>query len=110
MPLALMQFLGITNRNMPTQGTNAIKTIARALLDGLTVDTTGGADYFYSPRSMPKEGDNTNNHDVRGWLELIQDSANNPNNKKNYRPGWSTTYTRVTITGIREWYMKVYSN
>ncbi|MCK4364435.1 MAG: cell wall hydrolase [Thermoplasmatales archaeon] len=54
---------GFAYNQQPTQ---QIKELANEILKGLHPDPTDGAVFFFSPRSMPKEGENTTGYDVGG--------------------------------------------
>jgi hypothetical protein len=83
----------------PTQGA---RDLATRILSGQVADNTGGATHFYSPQSMPEEGEDTAGHDVGGGLETIGDHS------CTYRPGFSTRLLRVDVPGTRDWFIKVY--
>ena len=83
--------------------TQAIINLAASLLNGTISDLSQGATHFYSPISMPMEGESTTNYDVGGGLEQTPGLPN-----RNYCPGWSKTLTRVYVTGVREIYFKFY--
>jgi RHS repeat-associated protein len=74
----------------------AMTDLAARLLSGEVVDTTGGATHFYSPRSMPQEGQRTLGYDTGGGLELTP-----PLKVRNYRPGWANTMEEVSVEGVR---------
>lgn len=57
--------------------------IARAVLAGTIADPTGGATHFYSPISMPAEGQDTTGYDVWG-LEQVNGLGH-----RNYAPRWA---------------------
>ncbi len=52
---------------------------------------------------MPMEGDNTGGYDVSGGLEEVGDLP-----RRNYRPGFATTYEYANISGVRPEYYKFY--
>ena len=83
--------------------TEAMKKKAEALLTCKIEDLTDGSTHFYSPRSMPKEGEPTRGYDVAGGLEKTPGVA-----KRNWSPGWSKTMTYVEIDGARQAYYKFY--
>lgn len=78
---------------------------AYRLLSGQLGDNTQGATHFYSPRSMPKEGQDTAGDDVQGGLEQIPGHT-----VQNYRPGWAKTYPQTQADGVRDWYFKLYTD
>jgi len=73
--------------------------LARDLLAGRTPDRTGGATHYYSPRSMPLEGESTEGFDVGGGLELVE-----PLGARTYRPGWAATFPACPVHGVRRSY------
>ncbi len=80
---------------------------AWAALSNNLQDSTGGATHFYSPRSMPREGQPTKNTDTGGGLEQ------SPNLRtKNWSPGFANgpkKYPRRDVDGVREEYFKFYA-
>ena len=78
--------------------------MASRLLSGQLGDNTGGATHFYSPRSMPMDGQETAGKDVGGGLEQIAGHAS-----QNYRPGWAKTYPQKQVDGVRDWFFKLYT-
>ncbi len=84
--------------------TPALEDLARQLLRGEIPDPTGGADHFYSPRSMPKAGESTVGFDTAGGLEGPVAGLDQPN----YRPGWAAAFDYAQIPGVREAYYKFY--
>lgn len=80
-----------------------ITTLATNLLNGSIGDNSNGATHYYSPRSMPKEGDATSGYDVGGGLEQTQGV-----NGRNYKPSWSLTYTPKAVSGARPAYFKFF--
>jgi hypothetical protein len=79
--------------------------LARQLLAGQRVDITDGATHFYSPRSMPREGQPTGNFDIGGGLELVP-----PLTVRTYAPGWARTMQLIDISGVRPAYFKFYKS
>ena len=79
------------------------RAIAADILTGAAEDLTDGATHFYSPRSMPFEGDETKGFDGRGGLEQIDGLKN-----KNYRPSWAATFDEIPIAGISPARFKFY--
>ncbi|MFH0919633.1 MAG: LysM peptidoglycan-binding domain-containing protein [Fibrobacterota bacterium] len=90
---------GMALNQEPTEN---VSHLALQILTGEVPDNTGGATHFYSPRSMPKEGEDTGPFDTKGGLEKIGDHP------RNYRPGWSLILRQVQVPGTREWYFKFY--
>jgi len=86
---------------------DAIIRLAADILRCAIADNTGGATHFYSPRSSKKEGDENDSdfvhQDTRGGLEQTPDVP-----RRNYRPGWSTTFERRAVDGVRESHYKFY--
>ena len=80
-----------------------ITTLATNLVNGPLADNSNGSTHYYSPRSMPMEGDDTTGFDVGGGLEQTPGLA-----QRNYRPGWSTTYTEEAVADARPAYFKFY--
>jgi hypothetical protein len=83
--------------------TSEIKGLSRRIFMKEINDISEGATHFYSPRSMPKEGESTTGHDVGGGLEQTPGL-----DKKNYRPSWSLTFERILNDDVREVYYKFY--
>ena len=76
--------------------------LARDICEGRIPDPTGGANHFYSPYSMPKEGEGhkckpRGNYDCAGGLEKVPGMST-----KTYKPGWATTNTFVSVPGTRD--------
>ena len=83
--------------------------IAADLLSEAATDISQGAKYFYSPQSMPKEGDSTSGWDVGTDLEQVRgvtDKKGQP--AKNYVPKWAKTKTRIYTPSIPEKDFKFY--
>jgi len=64
--------------------TPEIKELAQKLLEGRIPDATGGATHFFSPISMPKEGESTTGFDIGGGLQKVLGTAS-----KVYFPSWA---------------------
>jgi hypothetical protein len=73
-----------------------IVALAKQILDSIIQDPSDGCTHFYSPRSMPKEGESSEGFDVAGGLEQSGTLS-----KKNFRPSWANTLQEVTIPGVR---------
>ena len=71
--------------------------LAERVLRCEATDTSGGATHFYSPRSMPKEGEDTSNNDTSGGLERTPGL-----DRRNYRPGWALEFTRTYVPGAAQ--------
>ena len=102
--------IGFASQRNSNHATNQVPSasvlaLAESIVRGEVVDNSGGATHWYSPRSMPKEGDETKGFDVGGGLEQTTGLS-----KKNYRPKWASTMTHVAIDGVRDQYFKFYKN
>jgi len=78
-----------------------IVALAQQILDSIIQDPSDGCTHFYSPTSMPKEGESREGFDVAGGLE--QSGALS---KKNFRPSWANTLQEVSIPGVRPEYYR----
>jgi hypothetical protein len=85
------------------QPTAAMRALAQSLLTGSVADPTAGATHYYSPRSMPKQGESTAGYDVGGGLEQVAGL-----NQQSYRPGWVNTFQQATVQNARPSYYKFY--
>lgn len=105
--------------------TSQITELANDLLDRSIQDVTGGATYFFSPRGMPRQSEDTTGFDVGGGLQQVpldgQDiKVHFPSFAK---PRKGTTVTEITIrylvaepyylewrnlVGVRNWYFMFY--
>ncbi len=83
--------------------TAELRMLAEQVLRGDIPDTTHGATHFYSPRSMPMEGDALQGFDTGGGLEQTLGLTS-----KNYRPGWAAQYDIVVVAGTRASHYKFY--
>lgn len=84
--------------------------LAQKLLNGQISDFTEGATHFFSPYSMPKEGDNTANFDCDGGLVRYK----TPRTSRQVRvctPSWSRTlrYVNLQNRGIRPFFFEFYA-
>jgi hypothetical protein len=79
------------------------RTLAAKVLRGALPDPSGGATHFYSPRSMPMEGELLRGFDTGGGLEHTPGLP-----RQNYRPGWAAQYDGVDIVGVRATHYKFY--
>ena len=80
--------------------TQEVLDLATSLIANRGTDPTGGAIYFFSPRSMPKEGESTRNYDVGGGLHEVDGI-----DKKVYFPSFTlTTEYTGNIPGVRPAY------
>lgn len=81
-----------------------IKELARKLLAGTIEDTTGGATHFFSPISMPKEGEPTAGFDIGGGLHNVSGIDSGV-----YFPSWAETMTYVAdLQHVRQAYFMFY--
>jgi hypothetical protein len=85
--------------------TSPLIALARQLLGGLRTDITEGSTHFYSPRSMPKEGQSTGGFDVAGGLELVDGMT-----VRSFAPSWAKTMRYVQIAGVRPAFYKFYTS
>jgi hypothetical protein len=83
--------------------TEEMMELARQLLAGQRADITDGSTHFYSPQSMPKEGQVTAGFDVGGGLELVP-----PLRARTFAPSWTKTMKFVDIPGVRPSFFKFY--
>jgi len=96
--------------NQPSQyATNQEPTpevldLAKSLITDQGIDPTGGAIYFFSPRSMPTEGEDTSGYDVGGGLHDVTGI-----DRKVYFPSFALTNEYVgDIQGVRPAYYMFY--
>ena len=83
--------------------------LARSILDGTAIDISQGATHFYSPISMPKEGETPSHRiDVRGGLESVAGMTKNGRPVRTYRPEWAKRYSAIRIFGIQDKDFKFY--
>jgi len=84
--------------------TSEIRELANKLLKDQIPDLTGGATHFFSPISMPKEGESTEGFDVGGGLHEVPGIE-----KRVYFPSWTTTLTWVgDLDNVRRAYFMFY--
>jgi hypothetical protein len=84
--------------------------LAKLLLSGKIKDFTGGATHFYSPYSMPKQGEKTQGFDCGGGLvRYINPATNKP--QMICTPSWSKTlrYIDLTQEGVRPYYYEFFA-
>ncbi|WP_204368389.1 hypothetical protein, partial [Komagataeibacter europaeus] len=90
--------------------TTISRRIAESLLSGQARDISQGATLFYSPISMPKEGDTgLSGYDIQGGLETVdgvRDRSGRP--IKNYVPSWARPGQYVRIFSVPEREFKFY--
>lgn len=90
--------------------TTTSRNIADAILSNCSLDTSKGATLFYSPLTMPKEGDkNLHGFDIGGGLKSV-DGVRDRSGKpiKNYAPRWAKESKRVRVFTIPEREFKFY--
>lgn len=90
--------------------TTISRRIAESLLSGQARDISQGATLFYSPLSMPKEGDtNLHGFDIGSGLESV-DGVRDRSGKpiRNYVPGWAQDGRRVRVFNVPEKEFKFY--
>jgi len=81
-----------------------ISKFAKDLLEGKISDDTKGATYFFSPISMPKEGEATTGFDTGGGLYDIPGIS-----KKVYFPSWTKTMVYAgDLKNVRKAYFMFY--
>lgn len=87
--------------------TPEIIELATKLLKGQIADVNGGATHFFSPISMPKEGEPTIGFDVREGIHHLYQV---PGIDKNvYFPSWTTDYVWVgDLNNVRSTYFMFY--
>ena len=77
--------------------------MATSILSKQVSDPSGGCTDFYSPRSIPKEGDPTVGFDVGGGLELVP-----PLTGLTFTPSWAKMMTYVPIAEVRPDFFKFF--
>lgn len=87
--------------------TPEIIELATRLLKGQIADVSGGATHFFSPISMPKEGEPTTGFDVREGIHHLYQV---PGIDKNvYFPSWTTDHVWVgDLNNVRSAYFMFY--
>lgn len=69
-------------------------------------DTGGGAIKWFSPRSMPSEGESCARFDCRGGLITVADPAGI--NRRKFAPAFHRDMTYVAVTAARDWFVRFY--
>ena len=94
---------GTEEHSIPTQ-------VAQDILDRRVPDPTKGATHFYTPDSMPKEGDPTDHKDVGGGLESVPDVTRDNQPIKSYAPSWAADgrFAAVPVPSVPEHLFKFY--
>jgi len=84
--------------------------LARSLLAGDIADFTDGATHFFSPHSMPKQGESRKNFDCEGGLVRYTSLAT-AKPEEVCTPGWSKylRYVNLVTTGVRPYYFEFYA-
>jgi len=86
------------------QPTSEINEVAEKLLKGGIDDMTEGATHFFSPISMPKEGESTSGFDTGGGLHAVTGI-----DSKVYFPSWAETMNYVgSLKNVRPAYFMFY--
>lgn len=81
-----------------------IKELASKLLRGQITDPTKGATHFFSPISMPKEGESTKGFDIGGGLQEVPGIT-----KRIYFPSWTRELVWVgDLARVRTKYFMFY--
>ncbi len=84
--------------------TQELLGLAASLISNPGEDPTGGATYFFSPISMPKEGEATGGYDIGGGLHEVEGISS-----KVYFPSWALTMEYAgDISGVRPAYYMFY--
>ncbi len=84
---------------------NAIKIATDILSKPMSDDFTSGAIKWFSPKRMP--GKETTGYDCGGGIHVITDFESKKNASRCF-PAFSKSMTEVTISGVREWFLKIY--
>ncbi len=71
-------------------------------MTGSIADPTGGATHFYTPRIMPKKGEDTGGIDVGGGLESVAGVTGNGKPVQSYRPSWALSFDRQIVANVPE--------
>ena len=77
--------------------------LAEDVLTCSVPDNSKGATHFYSPVSMPKEGESTDGYSVGGGLEWTPGLED-----RNYRPSWAVEFPRGYVPGAAPKRFKFY--
>ncbi len=70
-------------------------------MTGTIADPTAGATHFYTPRIMPKKGEDTDGIDV-GADSKPSDGTDNGKLVQNYRPNWALSFDRQIVANLPE--------
>jgi hypothetical protein len=82
--------------------------LAESILNGTARDISQGVTHFYSPVSMPKEGEPSSRTDVHGGVESVSGVMKNNRPVRNYRPGWAKRTSAVRVPDIQDKDFKFY--
>ena len=83
--------------------------LATAILTGRATDISQGVTHFYSPGSMPKEGESTLGWDVAdGDMESTPGVTKHRRPTRNDRPRWAARGIAVKVPGVRDEDFKFY--
>ncbi len=69
-------------------------------------DTTSGAIKWFSPQSMPSEGESCSGYDCGGGLITVNDTGGTAHRK--FAPTFHLDMRHIAIAGVREWYVRFY--
>jgi hypothetical protein len=90
-------------------GTNATCDLARQILTDQLPDSSQGATNFYTPATMPREGESTVGNDVKGGLEQVRGvKGKDGRPARTYRPRFAARMIRVQTPSIPEAEFKFY--
>ncbi len=81
---------------------NASLQLATAILTGRISDNSRGATHFYSPMTMPKEGEPRAGYDTEGELESVPGVTEHGRPVRNYRPDWAVGGEEIKVPGVME--------
>ena len=69
-------------------------------------DTSGGAIKWFSPQSMPSDGQSCTGFDCGGGLITVTDTSGT--NHRKYAPTFHNDMTFVPLAGVRDWFLRLY--
>jgi hypothetical protein len=85
--------------------TDEILNLAKSLINNPGFDLVGGATHFFSPISMPKEGDPTDGYDIGGGLHTVPEIP-----RRVYFPSWTKTLNWVgNLPNVRQTHYMFFS-
>ncbi len=82
--------------------------LAVAILTGKAPDISQGATHFYTPGTMPKEGEPTFGWDTDGGLESVPGVTEHGRPVRNYRPSWAVSGAEIRVPGLGDNEFKFY--